>query len=106
MVNYLLLLPIWLEESLMQIYDDNDPHGGQKLTEVKCSKLCTIITIFGEKDPCCKFKMKMTLGEDKSQMGSNLVNYNHGYKLRRSLMTMMAFKEVKGQQRSNEVTCR
>ena len=59
------------------IYDDDNHHGGQRSSEVKCqrsnrvkySKLCS--------------------------MATNLV--------RRSLMTMMTFIEVKGQQRSNVV---
>ena len=26
----------WSEESLMQVYDDDDLHGGQRSSEVKC----------------------------------------------------------------------
>ena len=29
----------WSEESLLQVYDDGDLHGGQKSSEVKCGKL-------------------------------------------------------------------
>ena len=47
-VNYVLWLPnygqknpcigyqTWSEESLMQVYDDDDLHGGQRSSEVKC----------------------------------------------------------------------
>ena len=36
----------------MQVYDDDDDlHGGQRSSEVKCGKLCTIITKLGQKNP-------------------------------------------------------
>ena len=36
-VNYVLWLPTWSEESLMQVYDDaDDLRGGQRSSEVKC----------------------------------------------------------------------
>ena len=34
-VNYVLWLPN-LEESLMQVYEEDDLHGGQRSSEVKC----------------------------------------------------------------------
>ena len=38
----------WSEELLMQANDDDDLHGGQRSSEVKCGKLCVYIdTIFG-----------------------------------------------------------
>ena len=30
----------WSEESLMRVYNDDDLHGGQRSSEVKCGKLC------------------------------------------------------------------
>ena len=50
----------WSEESLMQVYDDDDLHGGQRSSEVKGSKLCAMVTKLGQKNPRCKFKMVMT----------------------------------------------
>ena len=35
-VNYVLCYQTWSEESLMQVYDDDDLHGGQRSSEVKC----------------------------------------------------------------------
>ena len=35
-VNYALCLPfIWSKESLMQVYDDDDLHGGQRSNGIK-----------------------------------------------------------------------
>ena len=65
----------WTEESLLQIYDDDDFHVGQRSSEIKCGKLCTMATIFGRKNSWCKFKMMMTFMEVKGQMRSNVVNY-------------------------------
>ena len=39
----------WSEESLTQVYEDDDLHGGQRSSEVKCGKLCDVATIFGQK---------------------------------------------------------
>ena len=44
----------WSEESLMQVYengDDDDLHGGQRSSEVKCGKLCATVTKLGQKNP-------------------------------------------------------
>ena len=41
----------WSEESLMQVYDDDDDlHGGrgQRSSEVKCDKLCSMATKLGQ----------------------------------------------------------
>ena len=34
----------------MQVKNDDDLHGGQKSSEVKCGKLCAMATIFGQKN--------------------------------------------------------
>ena len=45
MVSYVYCYQSWLEESLMQVYhDDDDPYGGQSSLEVKCGNLCAIVT--------------------------------------------------------------
>ena len=37
----------------MQVYDDDDDdlHGGQRSTEVKCSELCYMTIKLGQKNP-------------------------------------------------------
>ena len=40
---------IWSEESLMQVKDDDDLHGGLRSTEVKYRKLCSMATKLGQK---------------------------------------------------------
>ena len=35
-------------EALMQAENDDDLYGGQRSSEVKCSKLCDMTTIFGQ----------------------------------------------------------
>ena len=39
MINYFLCYQTWSEESLMQVYNDDDLHGGQRSSEVKYDKL-------------------------------------------------------------------
>ena len=39
------------EESLMQVYDDDDLYGGQRSSEVKYGKLCAMVTKRGQKNP-------------------------------------------------------
>ena len=39
-----------LEETLVQVYDDDDFHEGQRLSEVKCGKRCTLVTKRGQKE--------------------------------------------------------
>ena len=34
----------------MQVYDDDDLHEGQKSSEVKCGKRCTLVTKLGQKE--------------------------------------------------------
>ena len=44
---------IWLpnlEETLVRVYDDDDLHEGQRSSEVKCGKHCTLVTKLGQKE--------------------------------------------------------
>ena len=34
----------------MQVYDDDDLHEGQRSSEVKCGKRCTLVTKLGQKE--------------------------------------------------------
>ena len=34
----------------MQVENDDELHGSQRLSEVKCGKLCAMATIFGQKN--------------------------------------------------------
>ena len=65
----------WSEESLMQVYDDDDLHWGQRSSEVKCDKLCAMATKLGQKNSWCKFMMMMTFMEVKGHQRSKVVNY-------------------------------
>ena len=65
----------WSEESLMRVYNDDDLHGGQRSSEVKCGKLCAMATKLGQKNPWCKFMMMITFKEVKGHQRSNAVNY-------------------------------
>ena len=38
------------EETLVQVYDDDDFHEGQRPSEVKCGKLCIMVTKLGQKN--------------------------------------------------------
>ena len=50
-VNFVLWLPYWSKEALMQAENDDDLDGGQRSSEVKWGKLCAMATIFGQKKP-------------------------------------------------------
>ena len=39
-----------LVTSLMQVYDGDDLHEGQRSSEVKCGKLCTMVTKLGQQN--------------------------------------------------------
>ena len=60
---------IWSKEALMQAENDDDLHGGQRSSEVKCGKLCDMATIFGQKNHWCKLGMMMTFMEVKAYRG-------------------------------------
>ena len=47
--NYVLRLPN-LEETLVQVYHDDDLHEGQRSSEVKCGKRCTLVTKLGQQN--------------------------------------------------------
>ena len=58
----------------MQVYDDDNLHGGHRSSEVKCSKLYAMATKLGQKKLWCKFMMKMTFMKVRGQERSNVVN--------------------------------
>ena len=59
----------------MQVNDDDDLHSGQRSSEVKCGKLCPMVTKLDQKNHWCKFIMMMTFMEVKGHQRSNVVNY-------------------------------
>ena len=95
----------------MQVYDDDDDdlHEGQRSSEVKCGKLCTMVTKLGQKESM----MQVCDGDDlhESQRSSDvkcgklctmvtkLGQNNRWCKLK----MMMTFMEVKGQMGLNIV---
>ena len=106
----------------MQVYNDDDLHGGQRSSEVKCGKLCAMVTKLGQ-NPWFKFIM-MTFMEVKGHQRLNVVNYalwgqrssevkcGKLYTMVTKLgqknpwckfIMMMTFTEVKGHQRLNVV---
>ena len=58
----------------MQVKNDDDLHGGQRSSEVKCGKLCAMATILVKRtaDASC---LMMTFTEVKGHQRSNGVNY-------------------------------
>ena len=50
----------------MQTEIDDDLYGGQRSSEVKCGKLCDMVTIFGQNNHWCKLGMMMTFMEVKA----------------------------------------
>ena len=68
-VNYVLWLPYFVKEVLMQTENDDDLYGGQRSSEVKCGKLCDMATIFGQKNHWCKLGMMTTFMEVKANRG-------------------------------------
>ena len=60
----------------MQAKHDDDLHGGQRSSEVKCDKLCSIATKLGQQNSWCKLNMMMTTFiEVKGHQRLNVVNY-------------------------------
>ena len=47
-VNYVLWLPSWSKEPLMQAKNGVDLHGDQRSREVKYSKQCSVATKLGQ----------------------------------------------------------
>ena len=66
---------IWSKELLMQVKNVDDLHGGQRSSEVKCGKLCALVTIFCQKNCWCKLRLMMTFTEVKGHQRSNVVKY-------------------------------
>ena len=50
----------WSEETLVRVYDDDDLYGGQRSSEVKCGKRCTLVTKLGQKESL----MQVYVGDD------------------------------------------
>ena len=50
MVNNVLLLPTLARRITLQVKDDDDLYKGQRSTEVKCGKLCSMAAICGHKN--------------------------------------------------------
>ena len=93
----------WSEDSLMQVYDDDDLHGGQRSSEVK-AELCAMATKLSQKKPWCKFMMMMmTFRKVKGHQRSNVVNFALWLPdlvkriAKCKFKMMMTFMEVKGQ---------
>ena len=87
----------------MQVYDNADLHGAQRLSEVKYAKLCAIITKLGQKNPWCMFMMIMTFLEVKGLQRSNTVIYatKLSYLVKRIAVTSLKYFHV--DQRSNGI---
>ena len=58
----------------MQAKNVGELCGGQRSTEVKYSKQCSMATKFGQKNRGYKLRMMMTFLEVKGQQRSNIVN--------------------------------
>ena len=101
---------IWSKELLMQVKNDDDLHGGQRSSEVKCGKVCATATIFGQKS-CWSMQVKndddLHGGQRSTEvkhsklcyMAIKLILINRWCKFR----MMGTFMEVKGHQRPNVV---
>ena len=95
----------WSEESLMWVYNDDDLHGGQRSSEVKCGKLCAMATKLGQKNPWCKFMMMMTF-----MKVITIINLHQGFFLTKfgnqsATFTTFNDDDLHGGQRSSEVKC-
>ena len=72
----MMMMPSW-RSSLIQVHDDDDDfHGGQRSSGVKCGKLLAMVTKLGQKNLWCSMMvMMMTFLEFKGHQRSNVVNY-------------------------------
>ena len=97
----------WSEESLMWVYNDDDLHGGQRSSEVKCGKLCAMVTKLGQKNPWCKFMTMMTFMEVKGHQRSNAETMCYGYQTwsEETLVQVYDDDDLHEGQRSSEVEC-
>ena len=98
----------WSEESLMRVYNDDDLHGGQRSSEVKCGNLCAMATKLVRRFPDASlwwwwpsWRSKVIRGQMQKlcAMASKLSQKKPWCKF----MMMMTFMKVKGHQRSNVV---
>ena len=94
----------------MQVYDDDDLHGGQRSSEVKCGNLCAMATKLGQKIPDASLWWWWPSWRSKvirSQMQKLCVMATkHSQKkswCKFMMMMMMTFMKVKSHQRSNVV---
>ena len=64
----------WSEESLMQVYDDDDLHGGQRSSEVKCRNYVIWLPNLVRRNPGASNMMMMTFMKVKGHQRLNVVN--------------------------------
>ena len=107
-VIYVLWLPTWSEDSLMQVYDDDDLHGGQRSSEVKCRNYVLWLPNSVRRKPVQVYDDD-DFHEGQRPSESNVVNFalwlpNLVKRIANaSLKWMMTFMEVKGQMGLNIV---
>ena len=98
----------WSEESLMWVYNDDDLHGGQRSSEVKCGKLCAMATNLVRRISDASlwwwwpsWRSKVIRGQMRKlcAMATKLSQKKPWCKF----MMMMTFMKVKGNQRLNVV---
>ena len=69
----------WSEEALMLTLDNDDLHGVQRSSEVKCSKLWVMAIKLGQENLWWISIMMMTFMEVKDHQRSNIVTMSYGY---------------------------
>ena len=98
----------WSEESLMQVYDDDDLHGGQRSSEVKCGNYVIWLPNLVRRNPVQVYDDDdLHEGQRSSEVKcgkrctlvTKLGQKNPWCKF----MMMMTFMKVRGHQRSNVV---
>ena len=60
---------------MVQVYDDDDLHEGQRSSEVKCGKRCTLVTKLGQKESLMQVYDGMTFMKVRGHQRSNVVNF-------------------------------
>ena len=58
----------------MQVYDNDDLHEGQRSSEVKCGKRCTLVTKLGQKESLMQVYDVVTFMKVRGHQRSNVVN--------------------------------
>ena len=96
----------------MWVYNDDDLHGGQRSSEVKCGKLCTMATKLGQKKPWCKCMIMTTFMEVKGPWRSKVIRgqmwqtLRYGYQTWSGESLMQIYDDdLHGGQRSSKVQC-